>query len=110
MKLATGILILGMGLGTAVAQNPSILDNTKAKLNAVQQQKTADTNAALAASQGQKRKGSTRRRKTSCRQAGEHRSGSDGHASSGVQAASRDCRSGERNQGGLQNGGTERQN
>ena len=55
MKLATGILILGMGLGTAAAQNPSIVDNTKAKLNAVQQQKTADTNAALAASQGQKR-------------------------------------------------------
>ena len=54
MKLATGILILGMGLGTAAAQNPSIVDNTKAKLNAVQQQKTADTNAALAASQGQK--------------------------------------------------------
>jgi hypothetical protein len=54
MKLATVILIVGMGLGAAVAQNPSILDNTKAKLNAVQQQKTADTNAALAASQGQK--------------------------------------------------------
>ena len=54
MKLATGILILGMGLGTAGAQNPSILDNTKAKLTAAQQQKTADTNAALAASQGQK--------------------------------------------------------
>ena len=53
MKLATGILILGMGLGTASAQNLSILDNTKAKLTAVQQQKTADTNAALAASQGQ---------------------------------------------------------
>ena len=48
MKLATGILILGMGLGTAAAQNPSILDNTKAKLNAVQQQKAADSNAALA--------------------------------------------------------------
>jgi hypothetical protein len=54
MKLATGILILAMGLGTATAQNPSIIDNTKAKLNAVQQQKTADSNAALAASQGQK--------------------------------------------------------
>jgi Tfp pilus assembly protein PilP len=53
MKLATGVLILGMGLGTAGAQNPSILDNTKAKLNAVQQQKTADSNAALAASHGQ---------------------------------------------------------
>lgn len=53
MKLATGILILGMGLGTAGAQNPGIIDNTKAKLNAVQQQKTADINAALAASHGQ---------------------------------------------------------
>lgn len=53
MKLATGILILGMGLGTAGAQNPSIIDTTKAKLNAVQQQKTADSNAALAAAQGQ---------------------------------------------------------
>jgi Tfp pilus assembly protein PilP len=53
MKLATGILILGMGLGAALAQNPSILDNTKAKLTAVQQQQTANTNAALAASQGQ---------------------------------------------------------
>jgi Tfp pilus assembly protein PilP len=49
MKLATGILILGMGLGTAGAQNPGILDNTKAKLNAVQQQKAADSNAALVA-------------------------------------------------------------
>jgi hypothetical protein len=53
MKLATGILILGMGLGTAGAQNPTILDNTKAQLNAVQQQKAADSNAALAVSQGQ---------------------------------------------------------
>jgi hypothetical protein len=53
MKLATGILILGMGMGTAGAQNPNILDNTKAKLNAVQQQKAADSNAALAAPAGQ---------------------------------------------------------
>jgi hypothetical protein len=53
MRLATGILILGMGMGTAVAQNPSIIDTTKAKLSAVQQQKTADSNAALAISQGQ---------------------------------------------------------
>jgi len=51
MKLATGILILGLGLGTAGAQTPSILDNTKAKLVAVQQKQAADTNAALAASQ-----------------------------------------------------------
>lgn len=53
MKLATGILILGLGLGTAAAQNPGIIDSTKAKLNAVQQQKIADSNAALAASHGQ---------------------------------------------------------
>ena len=54
MKLATGILILALGLGTAAAQSPSIIDNTKAKLNAVQQQKTADSNAALAGSAGQR--------------------------------------------------------
>ncbi len=51
MKLTAGILILGMGLGTAWAQSPTIIDNTKAKMNAVQQQKTADTNAALGTAQ-----------------------------------------------------------
>jgi Tfp pilus assembly protein PilP len=54
MKLATGILILALGLGTATAQTPSIIDNTRAKLNEVQRQKTADSNAALAASSGQR--------------------------------------------------------
>lgn len=53
MKLTTGILILGMGLGTAWAQNPNIIDSTKAKLTAVQQQQTAASNAALASSNGQ---------------------------------------------------------
>jgi len=53
MKLATGILILGMGLGTATAQNPSVIDTTKAKRVSAQQQKTADINAALGTSQGQ---------------------------------------------------------
>jgi hypothetical protein len=53
MKLATGILILGMGLGTATAQNPNVIDTTKAKLVSAQQQKTADINAALGTSQGQ---------------------------------------------------------
>jgi hypothetical protein len=43
-----------MGMGTAVAQNPNIIDTTKAKLSGVQQQKTADSNAALAVPQGQK--------------------------------------------------------
>ncbi|MGB6989005.1 MAG: hypothetical protein WBD89_07210 [Candidatus Sulfotelmatobacter sp.] len=54
MKLAIGILVLTMGLGTAAAQTPSIIDTTKAKLVSAQQQNTAATNAALAASQGQK--------------------------------------------------------
>jgi hypothetical protein len=53
MKLATGILILGIGLGTATAQNPSVIDTTKAKLVSAQQQKTADINAALGTSPGQ---------------------------------------------------------
>jgi Tfp pilus assembly protein PilP len=53
MKLATGILILGMGLGTAAAQNPSVIDTTKAKLVSAQQQKAASINAALGTSQGQ---------------------------------------------------------
>lgn len=48
MKLTRGILLLGMALGSAAAQNPSVIGNTQAKLNAVQAQKTADTNAALA--------------------------------------------------------------
>src|ERR1700732_2506534 len=54
MKLTTGILILGMGLGTAGAQNPSVIDTTKARLSGMQQKQTADSNAALGASQGQK--------------------------------------------------------
>jgi hypothetical protein len=53
MKLTTGILVLGMGLGTAWAQNPSIIDSTKAKLTAAQQQQAAASNAALAAANGQ---------------------------------------------------------
>ena len=53
MKLATGVLLLAIGLGTAAAQNPSIVDDTKAKLNAAKQQQTAASNAALAAAQGQ---------------------------------------------------------
>jgi len=53
MKLTTGILILGMGLGTAWAQNPNIIDSTKAKLMGAQQQQTATSNAALAAANGQ---------------------------------------------------------
>ena len=53
MKLTIVILILGMGLGTAAAHNPSVIDTTKARLSGMQQKQTADSNAALAASQGQ---------------------------------------------------------
>lgn len=52
MKLTIAILATSM-IGTAWAQSPSIIDNTKAKLNGVQQQQTAASNAALAATQGQ---------------------------------------------------------
>jgi hypothetical protein len=47
MKLTTAILVIGLALGTAWGQNPSIIDATRAKLNAVQQQKTAASDAAL---------------------------------------------------------------
>jgi len=52
MKLTTGILVMMMA-GGAWAQNPSIIQNTQDKLNAVQQQKVADSNAALGISQPQ---------------------------------------------------------
>ncbi len=52
MKLTTGILLLAMSAGTAVAQVPNnILQNTKDKLNAAQQQRVDQENAALASSQ-----------------------------------------------------------
>lgn len=51
MRLATGILILGLGMGTAVAQTPSVIDTTKARLSGVPPAKTADSNTASAAPQ-----------------------------------------------------------
>ncbi|MBZ5705440.1 MAG: hypothetical protein LAN63_08805 [Acidobacteriia bacterium] len=53
MKLTTGILILGMAAGTAWAQNPDVIENTRNTMKAVVQKKAIDSNAALAASQGQ---------------------------------------------------------
>jgi hypothetical protein len=53
MKLTTGILLLGMAAGTAWGQNPDVIDNTRNTLKAVEQKKQIDSNAALAASQGQ---------------------------------------------------------
>ena len=53
MKLTTGILVLGMAAGTAWGQNPDVIENTRNTMKAVQQKKAMDSNAALAASQGQ---------------------------------------------------------
>ena len=53
MKLTTAILIAGLGTATAWAQNPNVINSTRAQLNAVQQQKTANSNAAWAATQAQ---------------------------------------------------------
>jgi|ERR1700681_4383680 len=51
MKLIAGILLLGMTTGYVFGQNPNIITNTKTELNAVQEQKTADSNEALAGSE-----------------------------------------------------------
>jgi hypothetical protein len=52
MKLTTGILFLGVVAGAAWGQNPSIINNTRDTMKAVQQKKASDSNVALAASQG----------------------------------------------------------
>lgn len=54
MKLTTAILVLGLSLGTAWAQNPDIIENTRNTLQNVQKKQTIDQNTALATSgQGQ---------------------------------------------------------
>jgi hypothetical protein len=53
MKLTTGILVLGMAAGIAWGQNPDAIQNTRNTLKAVEKKKASDSNAALAASQGQ---------------------------------------------------------
>jgi Tfp pilus assembly protein PilP len=47
MKLTTGIVALALTAGSAWAQNPAIIQNTKTALQGAQQQKTAASNAAL---------------------------------------------------------------
>jgi Tfp pilus assembly protein PilP len=47
MKLTTGIVALALTAGTAWAQNPNIIQNTKNALQGVQQKQTAASNAAL---------------------------------------------------------------
>jgi Tfp pilus assembly protein PilP len=54
MKLTTAILALGLGLGSAWAQNPDVIGDTRNTLQNLQKKQTIDQNAVLAASgQGQ---------------------------------------------------------
>ena len=48
MKLITGIVAMAMMVGGVWAQNPNIIDKTRSTMKSVQEQKTADSNAALA--------------------------------------------------------------
>ena len=52
MKLTTGIVFLAMVAGTALGQNPAVINNTRDTLQAVQQKQTVALNVALAATQG----------------------------------------------------------
>lgn len=47
MKLITGILVLGAVVGTACAQNPDVIQDTRDTLKNVQQKQTIDQNAVL---------------------------------------------------------------
>jgi Tfp pilus assembly protein PilP len=47
MKLTTGILFMGIAAGSAWAQNPDIIENTRNTMKAVEQKKAIDSNAAL---------------------------------------------------------------
>jgi len=53
MKLTTGILVLTMTVGSAWAQNPDVIENTRNTMKALQQKKAIESNAALAGTQGQ---------------------------------------------------------
>jgi Tfp pilus assembly protein PilP len=48
MTLRIGILLLGVMVTGAVAQNPDVIDNTRNTLQAIQKKETIDQNAALA--------------------------------------------------------------
>ncbi|HXY10812.1 MAG TPA: hypothetical protein VEI52_23470 [Terriglobales bacterium] len=48
MKLRIGVLLLGLLVTGAVAQNPDVIDNTRNTLQAVSKKETNDQNAALA--------------------------------------------------------------
>jgi len=49
MRLKTGILVLGLMLGAAWAQNPDVIQNTRDTLQNVQKKQSNDQNAALTA-------------------------------------------------------------
>jgi hypothetical protein len=51
MKLTTAILVLGMTAGSALAQNPDLIENTRSTMRAVQMKKEMDSNAVLGATQ-----------------------------------------------------------
>ena len=51
MTLRIGILMLGVMVTGAVAQNPDVIDNTRSTLQAVEKKETIDQNAALATQQ-----------------------------------------------------------
>src|SRR6476660_4682657 len=52
MMLTTGLVFLAMVAGTALGQNPAVINNTRGTLQAVQQKHATASNAALAATQG----------------------------------------------------------
>jgi len=52
MKLTTAILLFGLA-GTAAAQNPDVIQDTRTTMKLLQQKKALDSDAALAASEGQ---------------------------------------------------------
>jgi hypothetical protein len=58
MKLMTAILLLGLA-GTAGAQNPDVIQDTRTTMKLVQQKRALDSDAALAASQGEAAKPSS---------------------------------------------------
>jgi len=53
MRLAMALLATGMAVGIAWGQSPNIIDQTRQKLAAMQQQQSAASSEALAATQGQ---------------------------------------------------------
>jgi Tfp pilus assembly protein PilP len=53
MRISTALLAGSLALGTAFGQSPAVIGQVQQKLSGVQQQQTAASNAAVAATQGQ---------------------------------------------------------